>query len=108
MRNKVTGGEYHHAPVTVVRTRDGQPSPPRKLSAIQQGDVLALAWLPPSDPKVGPIGAVAEIRWAILCIFVEIVAVLRRRHFFRRFQASEIRPHVSAPAPNTKICQFEL
>lgn len=51
VRNSVTGADYHHAPVTVVRTRDGQPDPPRNLSATQLGEVLVLSWLPPSDPK---------------------------------------------------------
>lgn len=52
VRNSVTGVEYHHAPVCLVRTRDGEPSVPRNLSAIQQGDILVVSWLPPSDPKV--------------------------------------------------------
>jgi hypothetical protein len=52
VKSSATEREYHHAPVTAVRTRDGQPGPPRNLSATQLGDTLILSWLPPADPKV--------------------------------------------------------
>jgi hypothetical protein len=52
VKNNSSGQEYHHAPVTVVRTNDGVPSPPRSLAANQHGDIVLLTWLPPTDPKV--------------------------------------------------------
>lgn len=51
VKNKTDDKEFGHAPVVKGKTRDGVPSPPMNLQAVQKGRDMELSWGWPASPR---------------------------------------------------------